>query len=297
MIFYRWQFLCFFIVMSILQGSRAYDYQFDVLHPQWSISKLNGSRSFNDGANCYNATLAAKGYTDFLIYSDQIEMLYFLSHFCTKNEGPPREEDVLVAQRYYIKHAGIRLKAGFVFEKRNVEGSSLARSRFSDTGYNIKNISESSQFDLCRRQQPCSIEAYTCDSSQNVRAQILACELLSKEVGLTEAQKSLQEITLDPNMSLSSAKVLANQVHFVSEKVKEIRGDRDCHAYVLVKAASIVGHLHTLNSDENESWNRLAEKLQLELNSLRKRMERNFLGNEKYKKLLEEAQWLDQPYS
>ena len=270
----------------------ALDFSFEADNPRWSISKLNGTRSFADGANCYNAVLTAKGYSDYLMYSDPIEMQYFLTNFCSKNTGEWLEGDVLVAQRYFFKHVGINLRAGFIFEKRNNEGQNKRRSGFSDTGaYSIKEFSDSSQFGYCE-DSSCSIDAYTCEDSQTVRLKIYHCEMMSKDAGATEAQELLQQITMNPQRTLESSNELFDQVNLVIEKIKSIAGDQECHIYLLVKVSSIIGNLQLLNFDEIKSWMDITNHLKTESNNLRKRLVNHFGANEKYKKLFEESLWL-----
>lgn len=213
----------------------------------WSIDHLNGQGSFNDGPNCYNAVLTGKGYSDFLLYSDPVEFQYYLINYCQKNEGSPKPSDILVAQKYFTKHAGIHLRDGFVYEMRNTEGSNYRRSRFSDTTYRMNELSSSSQFNMCASDGACKIVAYSCMDSQSVRNLNRECVLFSASVGMIDVQKYLQRYTMDPNKRLSTEQELKPILLNLIDSLNRIHLKDSCDMCYFVTASSVLGYLESLN--------------------------------------------------
>jgi len=275
--------------------SFGFEFSFIVDNPRWSISKLNGRTSFADGANCFNAALVAKGYSDYLIYSDPIELQYFLINFCTKVTNKTQKGDIMVTQQYFIKHAGIYMGGDFVFEKKNNEGHNKRRSGFSDTGaYSIKSISESPFFNNCTGSK-CSLDSYSCQNNKFVRSAISPCETLHKKIGLVTIQNKLQRFTMNKKITLSNSEDILNDITFLEEELTSVSGGEECHLYTLVKGASVVGHLQLLNFEEDHKWIFKINTLKSKLNTLRLKIIDKKIFNIKYKQLLEESLWLGRP--
>lgn len=262
---------------------------------KWTIEHLNGQRSFNDGPNCYNAALTAKGYSDFLLYSDPIEFQYYLINYCHQNEGHPKPLDILVAQKYFTKHAGVYLRDGFIYEKRNNEGSNNRRSRFSDTTYRMNELTRSSQFNMCAQDGACKIVPYTCLDARSVRNLNRSCVLSSSQIGLIDAQTYLQRYTMDPNKNLSREEEFKPILSSLIDKLKTINQGDPCDMYYFVTSSSILGYLELLNYDRSEYWNQQINNLKSTLNSFRLKISERYKNDEKYKKLLEESLWLSRP--
>lgn len=263
--------------------------------PAWSIELLNGQRSFNDGPNCYNAVLTAKGFSDFLLYSDPIEFHYYLANYCHKNLKEPVEGDILIAQKYFIKHAGINLRAGFIYEKRNIEGSDSRKSRFSDTTYRINDLKYSSQFNQCTSDPVCAIEAYSCQSTELVRNQNRSCVLGSEKIGLVQIQRRMQRFTMDPNQNLSTMESLENLIRNLTVELGKVSPDNPCDMYIFVTSASVLGYIQMLNYDKSRKWVEVADELKKSLNQMRLRLTQKYKVDLKYKILLEESLWLSRP--
>lgn len=292
--------IIFFLPLSVIVHTlpslaAVFEFPFNIDNPRWSISKLNGTKSFADGANCHNAVLTSKGYSDFLMYSDRSELRYFLTNFCEKNISEPGENDILVAQRYFMVHAGINLRSNFIFEKNNIEGQNERRRGFSKVGaYSIIDMSESDFFNECKKPS-CTIDSYTCPDSRFVRSQIYSCEMLAKSINLTWVQTYLQQFTINSKKTLDSSDELLDELPSLAHEIEKLEGDEDCHLFIMVKGASVAGHLIMLNFDEIERWNEETENLKIALSRLRNRLLRTTLGKSmKFKKLFEESHWLSQ---
>ncbi|WII71361.1 hypothetical protein QJS83_12900 [Bdellovibrio sp. 22V] len=84
--------------------------------------------SLNDGPNCFNTTLHAKGFTKDIVYSSVEEMSFYLETFCREKGPLPQKEtlagDVIIFQENdgEISHSAVALADGKILEKNSLYG-------------------------------------------------------------------------------------------------------------------------------------------------------------------------------
>src|SRR5688572_10655090 len=81
------------------------------------VRALEGKINYHDGPNCFNATLYAAGFLDYLAQTDNVEMEYFLDRFCSVETREPIAGDILINEEpRYMSHAALSLGGERIFE-------------------------------------------------------------------------------------------------------------------------------------------------------------------------------------
>ncbi|WP_374029748.1 hypothetical protein [Bdellovibrio bacteriovorus] len=83
----------------------------------------------NDGPNCFNTTLLARGFTKDVVYSSVEEMEFYLANFCREKGRLPEEKisagDIITFQQNEdeISHTAFVLNDGKILEKNSLYGA------------------------------------------------------------------------------------------------------------------------------------------------------------------------------
>ena len=264
--------LKFTIVFSFLLSLhvRAADRQ----APAWSVASLNGIVSYHDGANCFNAALAAKGYEDYLAMNDGIEVRYVLERFCALNEGHARPGDILtVLTAGTLDHAAVVIDRDHVFEKNSIAGLNGQFDDRADSAYAVKPRANSKFITECAAPD-CQIQTYTCAEASEVRRQNARCSAFVSQSGITSLRRMLQEITLNGKSRFVLKGDAQSDFASITDVLAGLRGDEECALASLVSADSVTGHLLNLNRERSlgPGWEPALTAMRATLFRLRRRI-------------------------
>ncbi len=280
-----------FAYLSVFYALNAYG---EVpLVPQWSVASLDGVVSYHDGANCFNSVLAAKGYKDFLVHSDGIELRFFLETFCSRNTGKEQAEDILTVLREgTLEHAALSMDRNQIFDKKSTAGLYGRFDDRADSRYRIKGRLESTYITECQSPH-CEIQVYSCPSATDVRAQMSRCYGLAGQMGIRPLQAILQSITLANQPAFSLDSPALNFFNTISESLGKMRGTEECGVYILVSASSIFGQIWSLDEERDlgSEWDAARERLRINLFLLKERILK-FDRSPKTIRIFQESSWI-----
>lgn len=226
--------------------------------PRWNMARLTGLHSFHDGANCFNAVLAAKGFNDYLSQSSDLELSFYLHNFCKPVVGRAIPGDVLAVNRESsYEHALIFMGHDLVFEKNSLGGLDGQFDDRSDSDYHMKSVRDSSYLSNCHAPD-CEVQKFRCAPAAVVRPRMEACYELADHFGERQIQSDLESITLDPRHHVELKISTINKLAQLNENVRSINGTQPCDAYLLAMADGIVSHL--LNQVDEQGRSLLAPR-------------------------------------
>jgi len=231
------------------------------MEPRWLIPKLDGVRSFHLGANCFNAVLAAKGFTDRLRFSDGAELRYFLEKFCTKAPGWGSPGDILaVVRRGRLDHAAIKLGNRTIFDKNSNVGLNDGALDSADSFYGKRKLSRSGWFSGCRAPK-CRVESFKCEGHKVVRQQLKHCLTLSDRLGFGALFRELEAQTLNPLPRVNLSPKTRRTFDRVVDALRAINGDEECASFLLTQGLSAISHWDLLTLEGNEELNSVIQGL------------------------------------
>jgi hypothetical protein len=265
--------------------------------PRWSISTLNGQRSHQDGANCFNAVLAAKGFEDFLSYTDSSELKYYLENFCSIEKRAIKKGEILVvAINGLAAHAAIALNKNTVFEKASTAGVPSPTQDNFDNRYLIKKRADSEYLQGCNSKNWsfCRIHAYKCDTANNVRTKMSACSFATEKFGLPQIRREFNHLTMTgADVSSLSNEALA-AVKNLTSTLDTLSYQDSCSIYVLTVASSTSAELGGFERNETltPAWREASLQLSGALKSaLFKFRKMDITGSDR--RILKEITWFD----
>lgn len=231
-----------------------------VAEPRWSMSKLNGLRSAHVGANCFNAALAAKGFTDYLRFSDGPELRFYLQHFCKRTRGLGAKGDILTVMRDgMLEHAAIHLGNRIVFDKNSSVGG-LDGSLDKDVRYGQRRMSNSDWFADCGKPE-CHVEAFKCESSEKVRKEMENCSAKASELGLDVLFREFENQTLTSQTRIQVSPEARAAYYKLVDSLRAMNGNEECAPFLLVQSLSVIINWHLLTMEGTRDLNAMILEL------------------------------------
>jgi hypothetical protein len=168
--------------------------------PRWSVETLTGVTAYHDGANCFNAALAAAGYTDDLAHMSPGEFHFFVNNFCRKIEAPTHKNDfVVLFYQKLIDHVSLYVNENQVFEKEGSYGFFHApRATSPDNGkYRLISQRDSTGDQWCG--ESCRLESFRCDLPEKVKPALASCEQQFPQFEASPFRKTINALTFEQN--------------------------------------------------------------------------------------------------
>lgn len=162
--------------------------------------------SYQDGPNCFNAALYAKGYISERTKTDESEFNFFLEKFCQKKTSAPEKGDVLALQsenQFY--HGALSLGKGKIFEKLSTWGRNppkilpiknakkVIEERKVSSQYLIKKMSDSKYFNDVEKTKG-DLIIYSCPDQKQVIADLEILNLIPGIKKIQDLNKKLEEV-------------------------------------------------------------------------------------------------------
>lgn len=183
-------------------GSKISSSQADLSSIEKRALTLKKISSFQDGPNCFNASLNTLGYKNQLLYTSDIEFSYYLKHHCRqipfeKSKLLPTSILTYQSSAEYLDHSAVVLRNNQIIEKNSLYGSKhkTVLNDHNPGKYLIHGLDKSIFF---ARLSPNAtmVKAYSCDSSQKVTTE--NAQLIQKNADLSkliEMQNYLASLT------------------------------------------------------------------------------------------------------
>lgn len=227
--------------------------------PAWSIQRLSKIQSYHVGANCLNAVLAAKGYTDQINYVDDIEFQYYLNRFCKHRPETGAPGQVLAVMiDDDVDHGAISLGRGRIFDKNSVFGVHTPNVITREGQYLTHPRSDLQG--LCT---DCHVKAFDCASHKVVRPAMKECSEAANRLGFTAVRDRLQMLTFDSREKISIADWDMISLDTTSIRLSSLSGSEPCALYLLASAVSIYRNVNGLWSKEDNQGLQTEEAIQL----------------------------------
>lgn len=224
--------------------------------PRWSIAKLDGVRSHRPGANCFNAVLAGKGYSDYLRLTDAPELRYYLQRFCTRTPGLGKKGDILaVVRNEMLEHAAINLGNRVIFDKNSREGGVGLID--PDIRYGKRHMSQSDWFVDCEKPD-CRVEAFKCESASKVRQAMASCTAKSTRMGFDVLFREFEFQTLkNSHLRVQMSEEARSAYYKLVDGLRTLNGNDECAPFILVQALSVIINWHILTVEGTRELNTL----------------------------------------
>lgn len=261
------------------------------------IQKVLGTVSFHDGPNGYNAASLAKGFTDHVGHTSNMEFRYYLTHFCEPTDSPTRRGDLVVVEKLSssaegeLIHAMTTWTPRTAFEKFSAAG---LNGTFSDKGnadYRFTHFEDSNPVKNCG--EGCQITNYSCQKVGRVRETLKSCQNKKPFEAISLMRRNLEALSLNSKKDISEDyNKLIDFEQWMIHRVQGLDVTDDCALFYLSSWQSIVGHLDHLALQNLNKRISVAppEKLKIKIRGLADRL-KNQLTDEKSKRILEENTW------
>jgi hypothetical protein len=207
--------------------------------PVWTMSTLVGKANAHHGANCFNATLVAKGYADEIAFTGIDQMKFYLAKFCSPSSRPIGQGDILTltTRDGELVHAALALGDGKIFEKESGDGL-FSNYLGMDPHYHIRGLKDSPLFKNMH-EDGYDLSSYRCQDARSVRQQLASCERRADQAGFKSVRKALEKNMLTSSQDISlSAEALSSAKKIASALGKMSTGD-PCFEHFQVWSGSI----------------------------------------------------------